>query len=100
MQTEIKTNDFTRFSPFGLFCFSFNDDIYVVAATLAFDGQSLNLAVYIPTIPVGKVLVAYLHSVVIMKLIPGLLRRERMVFSRLLEMRWIRLLARLQVRVE
>ena len=76
MQTEVETNDFTRFSPFGLFCFSFNDDVYVVAATLAFDGQSLNLSVYVPAVPVGEVLLAYLHSVEVMKLIPSLLRRE------------------------
>lgn len=100
MQTEVETNDFTRFSPLGLCTFLLYDYINVEAITLAFDGERFNLTVKIPAIPVGEVFLAYLNSVSIMKLISSLLRRERMIFSRLLEVRRISLLSSFQVREE
>jgi hypothetical protein len=100
VQTEIKANDFTRFNPFGLLTFLLYDNVYVESAALALDGQGLDLAIEIPTVPVGKVLLAYLNLVEIVELIPGLFSRERTVLSRLLKMWWISLLAGLQVREE
>ena len=95
MQTEVETNDFTRFSPLCLCTFLLYDNVYVESVALAFDGQGFDFAIEIPAIPVGKVFLAYLNLVEIMKLISSLLRRERMIFSRLLEVRRIRLLSSL-----
>lgn len=63
MQTEVETNDFTRFSPLCLCTFLLYNNVYVEATTPAFDGQGLDLAIEISTIPVGKIFLAYLNSI-------------------------------------
>jgi hypothetical protein len=63
MQTEVETNDFTRFSPLGLCTFLLSDNKDVESVALAFDGESLNLTVEISTIPVGEVFLAYLNPI-------------------------------------
>ena len=76
MQTEVETNDFTRFSPIFVCYFLLYDYINVESVALALDGQCFNLAVEIPAIPVGEVLLAYLNPVEVMELVSSLLRRE------------------------